>query len=204
MPTIQLTVDKTQLDGAKLMLGEIRGIMGKVQSRAVNKSLTTVRAAAVDLLYAELNLRKTDIRNSFAIYKASYTAPSGSVVSSSRPVPLAKFVGTRQLARGRGVSVQIKRTGSREVLRHAFMGTMKSGHVGVFERESYTKRPYREFFPYAKLPERFRLPIEEMFSLRITDEYGKEAILGQVMQRAGEVYQSNFEHELDYELSRLK
>lgn len=185
------------------MMAELKGIEPKVKSRAINRSLTSVRAEAVSLIALDLNLTQTKIRNSFTMNRATVTNPSGSVVSKSKPIPIIDFNGTRALARG-GVSVQVKRTGARERLIHTFIATMKSGHRGVFEREAGNfGRPFQVLKNYAAMPKRFRLPIEELFGPRITDEYSKGPILEAVQRRAGEVYTSNYEHELDYELGLL-
>jgi hypothetical protein len=39
--------------------------------------------------------------------------------------------------------------------------------------------------------------------LRITDEYAKPVVLEPVLQHAGDAYQKNVEHELDYAMSQL-
>jgi len=200
---INLIADKESLNRTKLMLAGLGNLYSPVLSRAINKTLTTVRARAVDELYLKLNLRQITLRETFSFNKASYQKPSGDVVSRGKPVPLIDFVGTRQLARG-GVSVQIKRGGERYKLIHAFIATMKSGHVGVFERQGGNfGRPYNILKNYAALPKKFRLPIDELYSLRITDEYAKPVVLEPVLQHAGDAYQKNVEHELDYAMSQL-
>lgn len=199
---IELKVDQPSLDAAKVMMAKLKGIHERVTSRAINRSLVTVRAAAVDLIAMDLNLTKTKIRDSFEMYSATVANPSGGVSSKSKPIPLIDFNGTRPLARG-GVSVQVKRTGTREHLRHAFIATMKSGHEGVFERDSWFGRTWVKGRQYARLPREYRLPIDEMFGPRITDEYAKGPILNMALATAGDVYAKNFEHELDYYLGLL-
>ena len=198
-----MQLDTASLDRAKIMMAELRGIEPKVKSRAINRSLTSVRAEAVSLISLDLNLSQTKIRDSFTMNKATVSNPTGSVVSSSKPIPLIDFNGTRELARG-GVSVQVKKTGARVKLLHAFVAVMKSGHRGVFEREAGNfGRTFQILKNYAAMPKRYRLPIEEMFGPRITDEYAKGPIIEAVQRRAAEVYTSNYEHELDYELGLL-
>jgi len=198
-----MQLDTASLDRSKIMLAELKGIEPKVRSRAINRSLTSVRAEAVSLIALDLNLTQTKIRDSFAMNRATVSRPVGSVISSSEPIPLIDFNGTRELARG-GVSVQVKRTGARVRLIHAFVAVMASGHRGVFERWGGNfGRPFQILKNYAALPRRFRLPIEELFGPRITDEYAKGPIIEAVQRRAAEVYTSNYEHELDYELGLL-
>jgi hypothetical protein len=200
--TINFVADKASLDNTILMLKNLGRLYSPVVSRAINKTLTTTRAKAVDEIALDLNLTKTSIRNSFTFSRASYSAPRGHVLSISRPVPLIQFRGTRALARG-GVSVQVKNSGPRTVLRHAFIATMLSGHKGIFERQEWTNKPWVKGRAYAALPKQWRLPIDELYSLRITDEYGKPEVLNKVLSAAGEAYQKNIDHELSYELSRL-
>lgn len=200
---IQMQLDRASLDQAKIMMAELKGIEPKVKSRAINRSLTSVRAEAVTLIALDLNMTQTKIRDSFTMYKATVANPTGGVVSKSKPIPLIDFIGTRALARG-GVSVQVKRTGERVKLLHAFIATMKSGHRGVFEREAGNfGRKFEILKNYAALPKKYRLPIEEMFGPRITDEYAKGPIIEATQRRAAEVYTSNYEHELDYYLGLL-
>lgn len=200
---IQLIADRRSLDATKLMLANMGGIYSKVVSRAINRSLTSVRARAVGEIYLKLNLTQRKIRESFTFDRATISNPSGAVRSAGKPVPLIDFSGTRALARG-GVSVQVKRGEARIRLLHAFIATMRSGHRGVFEREAGNfGRPFQILKNYAAMPKRFRLPIDELFSLRITDEYAKPVLLNTVTEHAGETYQNNIEHELDYELGLL-
>src|SRR5574343_1522577 len=124
---IQMQLDTASLDRAKVMMAQLMGFVAKVKSRAINRSLMSVRAEAVSLIALDLNLTQTKIRNSFTMNRATVSNPSGSVVSKSKPIPLIDFNGTRALARGGG-SVQIKRTGARERLIHTFIATMSSGH----------------------------------------------------------------------------
>ena len=200
---IQMQLDTASLDRAKMMMAELKGIEPKVKSRAINRSLTSVRAEAVSLIGLDLNLTATKIRESFTMNNATVANPTGSVVSKSKPIPLIDFNGTRELARG-GVSVQVKRTGERVKLLHAFIATMKSGHRGVFEREAGNfGRPFQILKNYAAMPKKYRLPIDELFGPRITDEYSKGPIIEAVQRRAAEVYTANYAHELDYYLGLL-
>lgn len=205
---IQLQIDQRSLDASKLVMAQLNGVFGKVVSRAINKSLVSVRAAATDEIAKDLNLTKTKIRESFTLKNATQADASGFVTSRSKPIPLIEFSGTRALARG-GVSVQVKKTGTREKLLHAFIATMRSGHRGVFERREtiYQGKPWRKNVNYAALAKMGvieSLPIDQLYGPRITDEYAKGPVLAVVQAKADEVYTKNLEHELDYELSRVR
>lgn len=51
-----------------------------------------------------------------------------------------------------GISIQVNK-GSRKILRHAFILTMKNGHTGIFQRRYKNKR----------------LPLDKLFSSRVSD-----------------------------------
>lgn len=206
---IQLTLDKSKLDQAKLMYAELAGVWPKVISRGINKTLTTVRAAAVDEIYKDLNLTKTIIRESFTIKSATYSNGSGFLSSKSKPIPLIKFTGTRALARG-GVSVKVKRGDPTTKLIHAFIAQKKAAKTGdelgpaVFERSGGNfGKPFNLLKNYAALPKQYRLPIDQLYGPRITDIYASGPVISAVQTKAGDVYTSNVENELDYELSKL-
>ena len=202
---IEFKIDAASMNDVKIALAKAEGIYPKVMSRAINSTLTTVRSDAVDAIANDLNLTKTFIRNSFTIRRATYTDVAGAVISSSKPISLIHFIGTRQLAPGKGVSVRVKKSKPIIHFRHAFIAEAK-GATQVWERAEgiYMGRAWKRTFPYHHLPRNMRFPIEKMTGPRITDEYSKEQILNVVAARAGEVYAKNLDHELDYELSQLK
>ena len=201
---IEFKIDAASMNEVKIALAKAEGIYPKVMSRAINSTLTTVRSDAVDAIANDLNLSKTFIRNSFTVRRATYTDVAGAVISSSAPISLIHFAGTRQLAPGKGVSVRVKKSQPIVHLKHAFIEAPKGGEQ-VWERAEglYMGRAWKRTFPYHHLPRHMRLPIEKLTGPRITDEYGKEPIVNAVAARAGEVYAKNLDHELDYELSQL-
>ena len=200
---LSIKVDQGSLNETKIALAKAEGIYPKVVSRAINKSLVTVRAAAVSRIYEEVNITRARIVDTFQIFKATYSSPSGAVSSKAKPTPLSYFSDVRALAKGKGVSVRILRKGDIEKFKHAFIAKMSSGHVGVFEREQWFGRAWKPLLGYHHLPHDYRLPIDEMFSLRITDVFAREQVIREIDDLAMVTYLDNCKHELDYELSQL-
>lgn len=85
----------------------------------------------------------------------------------------------------KGVSVAIN-VGKRKLIKGAFLATMKSGHRGVFKREG-----------------KARLPIDELFSTRVSDVFGDAGMIPAVQERAQLVFSQTFDRVLPLELRKL-
>lgn len=160
-------------------------VAGKVLSRSLNKTLNGVKTDASAEIRKELNVKKETVDSTFRLQKATASRLSASIESTGRPLPLSKFLGTKQTKKG--VSVKVKKDRSRKVIPHAFMATMKSGHVGVFWRVG-----------------KERLPISQRFSSRVPDVFSNESVMNIVLKKANERLHKNINHELDYELGTMK
>jgi hypothetical protein len=121
-------------------------VLQQASVSALNKSVVSVRAALVDAIFTEYNLKKKDIRAELNVRRADAKSLEAEIYGSGSPgVPLYGFSptpkrspSTRRLKSGAyspktGISVAVKR-GSRKKIAGAFIATMKSGHVGVFKR----------------------------------------------------------------------
>ena len=63
------------------------------------------------------------------------------VRSSRKAIPLIEFP-TRQVATG----VSTRAWGKQQIIQHAFIATMKSGHTGVFRRHTKSRLPIEELW----------------------------------------------------------
>jgi hypothetical protein len=136
--------------------------------RALNRTATTVRAEAARRIGREYNIRIGAAKDEMKIRRATRDDLKAALVVSGRPIPLVEF-DARQTAAG--VSVKVK--GTRKVVAHAFLATMKSGHEGVYIREikGSAKRPGR-------------LPIRQLFSLSLPAAFTQEQIMSALMEIA--------------------
>lgn len=103
--------------------------------------------------------------------------------ASGAPVPVSEYP-FRQTKRG--VSVAINR-GRRVLISGAFVATMRSGHVGVFRRRGVK-----------------RLPIDEVFTTRVSDVLRDTGLMPRLQARAQEVFASSFARLLPLELEKAK
>lgn len=103
---------------------------------------------------------------------------------SGKPIPLSAYP-SRQTSKG--VSVHVNATGSRKVVKGAFLATMKSGHKGVYSRMG-----------------KKRLPIEEHFSSSIAHVFNNAEAMPRIHTHGQRVLQSAFERLLPLELAKGK
>ena len=213
-----ITVEANKIDLAKVKttLGLIKKNVSPVIYRAINKSIGINRTFFINQVYKDLNLTKTRIRSGFKskagnwlVLKANSGRLRGQYWASGGPVGLINFIGTKSLAKGKGVSVKIKRNGSRFHLKHAFIREIK-GAKNVWQRSS-TARGGRAYVPgrqYAGFMEkvygrRYRLPIERMAGPRIQDIMAYPGVYVLTDRHAVETLQKNIDSQLAYELSKL-
>lgn len=206
---INIQFDHQQVNNVRLMMGEISNGAPKVIMRAINKTLPGVQNDATREIAKDLNLTQTRIRKDFRINKATLYGWSegGSVVATGRPVNLASFIGSRTTTRG--LSIKVKKSKARSVLKHAFIWHRKTkagaDAATAMEREwhdFHTKASPR--LPWKKFGSKYRVPVEILTGPRIEDEYAKPNVLSEVETKARARLDGNLAHELDYALSKLK
>jgi hypothetical protein len=154
-----------------------------VISRALNRAATSARAQLTRDTAADMKPLKTSVvREAMKISNATPSRPIATITASSERIALPKF-GARA-ARGRGRGVTWTMQGTRHTALHAFMATMGSGHIGVFERKG---RP--------------RLPIVEKRGPSVATVAAKYGAAGEA--RFGEMLRSRLAHEIEFELEKF-
>ena len=190
MANFSIKINEADVINVRHMLDGIKKAGDKVFARALNKTLTGVKTDASAKIREELNATKKAVDATFKMQKAYPGQMMAAIHSTGRPIPLLGFTGTRQTKKG--VSVLIKKGRPRKIIPGTFIATMKSGHKGVFWREKVGNRLAS------------RLPISERFSSRVPDILENEPVMKDVLQKADDRLHKNLEHELNYELSKLK
>lgn len=208
-----LKFDTSDVLKVNLLLGEVKNGVPKVMTRAINKTLTSTQSIAVKTIAIDLNLTQERIREDFFINKATWDYVAGSVIAKGRPVNFTSFIGTTETRSdyNGGVSVKIKKSGSRVKFRHAFIWTRttKSGEQAktAFQREWHEFHTFRSVnSPWKKFGPKYRLPLDPKFGSgpRIEDEYAKDRVINNVLIESKPILDANLDHELEYELSKLR
>lgn len=117
--------------------------LGKVTSRAINRVIDQARAVAVKEIRKRYNINpkflkdkigdKENRYNALKVWKASSKNPTATLKAYGKPIPLIAFP-SKQTSEGVEVSVF---KGRSQVIKGAFLATMKSGHTSVFGRGDY-------------------------------------------------------------------
>lgn len=211
---MHVQVDQSDILAVERALVGIKNGAPKVLTRAFNKTTTGTRTDITDEVAKVLNITKKVIRERVVIKKATWANLTAYVERTGDPVPLSLFSGTRQTMKG--VSVQVKRAGSRGILRHAFIATMNSGHIGVFRREVKTGAGAKKWNQvqskwFGTLPRKwnpgndskFRLGIEELTGPRIEDIMADDVVFQIIVKKSDARMAKNIDHELNYLLSQV-
>lgn len=133
---ITVRVDRAKLRQVKAWLKKTQNQSAVVMSRAANKTATWTRTRVVRGVSSEVAAKQKDVREKIVINRASYADTTATVKVTGKRMPLIDFNATQTKA---GVRYRLSKKGGRQLIRGAFIATMKSGHRGVYARE-YAQR----------------------------------------------------------------
>ena len=152
--------------------------------RAMNKSIASGRTAFVRGVAGDIGLKASDVREFVIVREATAQNLAATIYASANRIPLFKF-GAKgpvpSLGKGGGVTARLKGGAGRYP--RAFIATLGSGHVGVFQRLG-----------------RARLPIAQLHGPSIwkaSDKFVEAAAA-----RTHEQLAKNLPREIEFEFSR--
>jgi hypothetical protein len=158
--------------------------INKAINRAAKRAADTAKAESVRQLTSEYTLPASEIRGTIATRNIGGGKVGAIMDISSSPFALPKFKGVTPkevMPPAKGpVQAQVKKGGG-ATLKQAFIAKMKSGHVGVYERQG--EKPF---------------PIEQHFGPSTPGMFkANESVNNAVMQLAGETFDKRVQHELE-------
>lgn len=156
--------------------------------RSVNRAVQGIETDGVKLIRQEYNIKAGDVRKAFKIKRAGNGVLEAAAIVSGGRIPLIRF-GARPAKLGgrkplKGVSVLVKK--ARKTIRHSFVARMKSGHVGVFQRDRNR-----------------RLPISEKFSLAVPQMLENPVVIEQIQEGVLKRYERTLTHEINLALNKM-
>jgi len=169
-----ITVTGTEALTRRLL--EIGQDAPKAATRAVNRTLSTVKTATVRGLVAAVGLRNKDVTPAIAIKRATFSNQIGTLTVTGKRIPLIAF-GARQTKAG----VTYRLPSGRGLIPSGFLATMKSGHRGVFARRG---KP--------------RLPIVEQFGPSLPHAMVAGGLLAKMQALGDATLEKNMLHEIDW------
>ena len=206
--SISIKIDESTLQSVRSALEGIKNGYENALVTSINKTLATAKTQATARIGNELNLSASRIKEDFTIKNASYSDPSGYLRATGEPVGLINF-GANQT--NQGVSVKVKRSGSRSLLKHAFISTgHKSSTQHLFWRESQGRQPDPvKFFSgvkskaaWPKFGKEYRFILERLTGPRIEDIFAQDQVLNPVTIQANTLFLSNVASKIDEILRR--
>jgi len=168
---------------AETLLGGIKDALPKVQTRAINRSLQTARAEAVRAVRAEYAVSAEAVRKTIEIKNASFSNPTGTILSTGSPIDLAKFdiSPSRPNPKAKNpVLARVKLGGARKPIKNAFLARLSNGHLGIFIRA-----------------DKGRFPIKQLYGPSVPQMIGSENVSKKIEDKAAETLGKRLEHEID-------
>lgn len=131
--SIQIKADVKEVEN--LLSGLGRGA-DKVITRALNRTITSVKSVAVKSIAKDIRVKQKVVRQSLRLSRASYRKKRAYVEAEGGRIPLIDF-NARKI--NRGVSYNAP-SGGRRTITGAFQATMQSGHTGIFKRTGIRRK----------------------------------------------------------------
>ncbi len=198
------------------------GLGGKkadtVMARAVNRTLTSVRAQCARKIGEDITPKISTIKAHIKQKKAYKTNPIGWLECSGRPLNLIHY---RARQTKKGITVQVKKNKPRALLRHAFIADIGGGKVyrndprfsgttqskkgpQVYWRKySGPRKPATPGRRYAALPYEYRWPLKNLTGPRIPDILADDEVMIPILADAKDKLTGNLKHEIDFMLDKL-
>lgn len=153
-------------------------IVDQAHAAAANKTMTTARTDIRKVVSRETSAPSKLLTKRFRLHRANRNKPEARLFIGTVPIR-AVDMGAKVLKRG----VSFRSGGSRVKATSAFYATMKSGHIGIFQREGRKRLPIKEL----------TVPVHAS-ARRAADAF--------IANRAADVNEKNFRHELQFRIRR--
>ena len=177
MSGIGIEISSETMERVQALLANIPKGAERAYSNAINRGISRVKSAAWR------NVKQVYTVQSSALNAATNTsvqkASTGNLAGFVRFAGYKIKVSPKQPGSKKLVHAAVKKGGG-AVFESAFIAAMKSGHIGVFEREG-----------------KKRLPVSEFMGLSAAQMVGEETVSTQVQEEAQKLVNERLEHEID-------
>ena len=185
MNTNGITIDvQADIKNVTKTLGRWQqGKINKAASRALNKTVTTVRAQAVRCIAKDIGVKQKQVRTRIILRRARRNFLQASLSASSKRF---KLIEIDPRAKQNPVGVRLKQQGQRKIIPHAFIITYRrSGRRAIVKRKTLK-----------------RYPLIELRGPSVAMIFSKAQTLQGMQKIARDAWIKNFKHELQYELKK--
>lgn len=181
---IEITAEA--VERVEAILAGVQNGAERALSNAINRGISRVKTGAIRRVKEIYTVQSGAFNEAtrIRVNKASTGNLVGFVSFAGYKIPLYKFKVTPTAP---GVKKQVRAAvmkGGGTPFEDAFIAQMRSGHIGVFERET-----------------RKRLPIEEKMGLSAAQMVGNEKVIETLEEEAQQLVNQRLEHEINRLLS---
>lgn len=169
-----------------------RAPMWKAVSRAINHTAAKSQTKAKREVRDAYKIKVGDVAKGFSLAKSTSATLSAIITARGKPIPLLPF-GARQTKKG--VTVNI--AGTRQLVRHAFLVQLASGHRAVMARGNYSGNNW--------LPRKERttndgndLSINELYSKSVPTALMNQGVLDALTTMLDVEFPKRLDHEINH------
>ena len=180
-----INISGEQTQRISTILAGIPGGTKKALEGVIKRTNQTVRSETVKQITKVYAITAADVRaetNIFVRTKREEGGIIGTVSFSGCKIPLYRYNVTPKIVKRAPVRAAQLRGKTPKLFEHAFIAKMKTGHIGIFERDT-----------------RSRLPISQKMGSSTAQMAENSVVLEAVEAKAGET----IEKRIEYEISRI-
>jgi hypothetical protein len=147
---VEIKFNPEQIQAVKAALAGIRDGFVRVAQGAISKTLTYLKTRTVHALADDARIKQKSLRRDIYIKRPTFQVLAGFIRFGGSKKGKARVPIYEMYARQTRKGVTFQGRGGRQQIPHAFIATMKSGHVGVFKRTGPITRT--KYVPYHQAP----------------------------------------------------
>ena len=186
---IKLNIDVGEIGRLATKLGRIdRQLRAKALGRGLAKTAKSGATAAKKEIAKEYNIKQAEVakRMTVSVNTAQLEARIRTRSLKTNRIPAIAFSAVH--LKKKGVTIKVKRSKGKTLLKHAFISTMPSGHKGVYQRADKATR---------------RLSIKEVMGIEVPAMLQSRAVLPAVEKRVNEQLIKTVVSSLQFEIDRV-
>lgn len=159
-----LTIDSRGLNNTLQTVRQMPNRLARTRTRAINRTAREGKKFTAQKVFESVNLKKSDINKRLKVEKATRSRPEATLTAAFRPRLLSRFGARARTQRvkhperskgfarfgiqpGRkfaGVSVKVKRSGARKILKSGFLIPLRgSNAMGLAVRTGRGRKAYK-------------------------------------------------------------
>lgn len=190
-------IEVKNIEKVEELLKDIPHGTEKAATRAINRTVTTLKKELKKKVSSEYGIKSGDIEKELQVSKAKYSNLTARIVAKGPTISLHRFFKSNTR---KGITVLIKKVDGRKIVSgkpnlvgKAFLAKMRSGHTGIFQRNHKTRKVQYKNRSYNAAG------ITELKTLSIPQMLESDSIMSYLSKDDGitKVLEKNFEREID-------